>query len=114
MPVNWWVWGIPGPPGTGKTYIGLKIVQALLLNLYKTETDLGGKWYTYQPVVYLENNKQVIVSTCYFTDDRYLKRMAKKEGTMAIMQRPILIVCFTNHALDQFLEGMLDFCDESG
>ena len=24
--------------------------------------------------------------------------------------RPILVVCYTNHALDQFLEGILDFC----
>jgi len=26
-------------------------------------------------------------------------------------QSPILIVCFTNHALDQFLEGIVDLCD---
>ena len=26
--------------------------------------------------------------------------------------RPILVVCYTNHALDQFLEGILDFCPE--
>ncbi|CAL1546920.1 unnamed protein product [Lymnaea stagnalis] len=25
---------------------------------------------------------------------------------------PVLVVCYTNHALDQFLEGMLDFCSE--
>ncbi|KAK3789138.1 hypothetical protein RRG08_012128 [Elysia crispata] len=24
---------------------------------------------------------------------------------------PILVVCYTNHALDQFLEGILEFCD---
>ena len=24
--------------------------------------------------------------------------------------RPILVVCYTNHALDQFLEGILEFC----
>ncbi|GFO15524.1 nfx1-type Zinc finger-containing protein 1 [Plakobranchus ocellatus] len=29
------------------------------------------------------------------------------------MRAPILVVCYTNHALDQFLEGMLGFC-ESG
>ncbi|XP_031618979.1 NFX1-type zinc finger-containing protein 1 [Contarinia nasturtii] len=27
------------------------------------------------------------------------------------LQWPILIVCYTNHALDQFLEGILKFCD---
>lgn len=26
-------------------------------------------------------------------------------------QSPILIVCFTNHALDQFLEGIIDMCE---
>ena len=26
------------------------------------------------------------------------------------MQKPILVVCYTNHALDQFLEGILAFC----
>lgn len=29
-------------------------------------------------------------------------------------QWPILIVCYTNHALDQFLEGILKFCDTDG
>lgn len=45
--------------GTGKTYIGLRIVEVLLTNT--------SQW-------------------------------------------PILIVCYTNHALDQFLEGILKFC----
>lgn len=26
----------------------------------------------------------------------------------------MLVVCFTNHALDQFLEGMMDFCPAEG
>lgn len=45
--------------GTGKTYVGLRIMEALLEN---------------------------------------------------VNQWPILIVCCTNHALDQFLEGILKFC----
>lgn len=48
--------------GTGKTYIGLRIVETLLAN------------------------------TTEF---------------------PILVVCYTNHALDQFLEGILPFCDQN-
>lgn len=24
---------------------------------------------------------------------------------------PILVICYTNHALDQFLEGIIPFCD---
>ncbi|GAB6018951.1 NFX1-type zinc finger-containing protein 1 [Chamberlinius hualienensis] len=51
---------IQGPPATGKTYVGLKLVQIML------ENNCG----------------------------------------------QILIVCFTNHALDQFLEGILEFCSE--
>ncbi|XP_070191480.1 NFX1-type zinc finger-containing protein 1-like [Littorina saxatilis] len=27
-------------------------------------------------------------------------------------EKPILVVCYTNHALDQFLEGILEFCPE--
>ncbi|XP_076448801.1 NFX1-type zinc finger-containing protein 1-like isoform X2 [Babylonia areolata] len=30
----------------------------------------------------------------------------------SVGQRPILVVCYTNHALDQFLEGILSFCPE--
>lgn len=45
--------------GTGKTYVGLRIMETLLANVW---------------------------------------------------QGPILIVCYTNHALDQFLEGILKFC----
>lgn len=50
---------IQGPPGCGKTHVGLRIVETLLQN-------------------------------------------RKLTGL------PILIVCFTNHALDQFLEGILN------
>lgn len=27
---------------------------------------------------------------------------------------PVLVVCYTNHALDQFLEGILKFCPTEG
>lgn len=30
------------------------------------------------------------------------------------MNRPILIVCYTNHALDQFLDGIRKFCEKVG
>lgn len=48
--------------GTGKTYIGLRIVETLLANTNKF---------------------------------------------------PILVVCYTNHALDQFLEGIARFCEKN-
>lgn len=57
--------------GTGKTYVGLRIAQALLQNVSKWGHSIVG-------------TKQQV--------------------------SPILVVCYTNHALDQFLEGMLPFC----
>ena len=54
------------PPGTGKTYIGLKIAEVLLLNHEVWNTSKG----------------------------------------------PILVLCYTNHARDQFLEGIMNFHDK--
>lgn len=54
-----------GPPGAGKTYVGLKIAKALLAN--------------------------------------------KKRWSATGNEHPILIVCYTNHALDQFLCGIHEF-----
>ncbi|KAF9349803.1 hypothetical protein BGX26_011932 [Mortierella sp. AD094] len=51
---------INGPPGTGKTWIGIALMQVLLAN--KAQSECG----------------------------------------------PILCICYTNHALDQFLEHLLD------
>ena len=59
---------IQGSPGTGKTYVGLKVVETILNN------PIRGPF------------------SCYGNN-------------------PILVVCSTNHALDQFLEGFLEFCD---
>lgn len=33
------------------------------------------------------------------------------ENTSTLRHSPILVVCFTNHALDQFLEGIFRFCE---
>jgi Rad3-related DNA helicase len=55
-----------GPPGTGKTYLGLKVAGVLL-----------------------ENHK------AWYSD-----------------KQPILVVCYTNHALDQFLEGILQYTEK--
>ena len=71
---------IQGPPGTGKTFIGLKIVQALLKNRH-----IWNK---------LQRRSDGLIGfrpPCPHTK-----------------QSPILVMCVTNHALDQFLEGILD------
>ena len=74
---------IQGPPGTGKTFIGLKIVQALLKNKKYWSLDVAPK-----------------------AAHKREKRLLCASGG------PILIMCFTNHALDQFLEGILDLHEE--
>lgn len=33
------------------------------------------------------------------------------ENTSSVRHSPILVVCYTNHALDQFLEGIFKFCE---
>ncbi|XP_017264129.2 NFX1-type zinc finger-containing protein 1 isoform X2 [Kryptolebias marmoratus] len=71
---------IQGPPGTGKTYVGLKIAQALLTN-QKLWNDL--------------------LNVHFLGDLGHLN----DEGGKA----PMLVVCYTNHALDQFLEGIHKF-----
>jgi hypothetical protein len=69
---------IQGPPGTGKTYIGLKIVQALLKNCHA--------WNAPSPL---------------------LDQLGRQVRRLSTAKSPILIMCYTNHALDQFLEGIL-------
>lgn len=71
---------IQGPPGTGKTYIGLKIVQVLLKNRHVWNSTTG----------------ESVLGT----------RLRPKKVIMA--KSPILIMCYTNHALDQFLEEIIE------
>ena len=76
---------IQGPPGTGKTYIGLKIVKILLKNRS----------------LWTQRNERL----------RY--RLAALDINLndeRNLESPILVVCYTNHALDQFLEGISEFC----
>ena len=75
---------IQGPPGTGKTFLGVQLVRVLLATRRRLadrdpHEDVG------------------------FSDDEGFGDEAP-EVTVAA---PILCVCFTNHALDQFLEGLL-------
>lgn len=67
---------IQGPPGSGKTFIGLKIMKTIVNNCYR-------------------NSKSANVS--YFFKP--------------VLTKPIVVVCYTNHALDQFMEGIIHFTD---
>jgi hypothetical protein len=69
------------PPGTGKTFIGVKLVKLLLNN-----KDL---WW----------NQQV---------DAAPNRLNRRRRI--IQRKPILMICYTNHALDQFLELIIKEC----
>lgn len=84
-----------GPPGTGKTYVGLKLVKTLLRNLYPCNNSKRSREKLF--TVYDMEESEVM-----------------DERTPNLMENPILLVCYTNHALDQFLEGILEFCDTQG
>ena len=73
---------IQGPPGTGKTYIGLKIMEALLMNRH------------------IWNPASV--------EQKLNCRVTSRFNATPNLSSPILVMCLTNHALDQFLEGILD------
>ena len=72
---------IQGPPGTGKTFIGLRIAKALL------------------------HNKSVWQHRAPPTENEVINRTRGRKHS------PILVVCYTNHALDQFLEGILQITE---
>ena len=81
---------IQGPPGTGKTFIGLKIVEALVANQQKSSNPL-----TDQGPFVRRRNLIAGVEDCFANRG--------KSNNL-----PILVLCYTNHALDQFLEGIME------
>eukprot|EP00124_Ichthyophonus_hoferi_P002733 Ihof_evm4s199 gene=Ihof_evmTU4s199 len=83
---------IQGPPGTGKTYVSVKIVQALLQN---TITQRLG---------FLASRQEPQDSE----DDSDNVECEKSKLRRKINIGPIVCVCLTNHALDQFLCELID------
>ena len=82
---------IQGPPGTGKTYLGLKIVQVLLDNRQYWNGP------TEEPINEFERRRG------------RLAQVLRPRFTRPVDHVPILVICYTNHALDQFLEGIMAF-----
>ncbi|XP_013414130.1 NFX1-type zinc finger-containing protein 1-like [Lingula anatina] len=83
---------IQGPPGTGKTYIGLKVVRALLANRRMWASgrrEENGNVIQHRPLDLLDPGEE--------------------DPEKRDFNKPILLVCYTNHALDQFLEGIVKF-----
>lgn len=77
---------IQGPPGTGKTHIGLEIAKVLLHN--------KRQWM---------NEAKI--------NERFQFRRNIEGNDRDDASSAMLIVCYTNHALDQFMNGILDFLD---
>ena len=69
---------IQGPPGTGKTFLGVKIVLTLLAN------GVGERRRFFEGFEDFEEEEDGLVTA-----------------------GPVLCVCYTNHALDQFLESLV-------
>ena len=76
---------IQGPPGTGKTYVGIQLVKALVANTHGNDK--------------IGSDRKPSDADTLFPD------MPCNLSGPCI--GPILIVCYTNHALDQFLEELL-------
>ncbi|XP_071167653.1 NFX1-type zinc finger-containing protein 1-like [Mytilus edulis] len=81
---------IQGPPGTGKTYLGLQIAKALLHN--------SSKWI------------QMDFTGVDEEDTQPTRNFRRPE---ALPKPYMLVVCYTNHALDQFVEGIVNFMPEN-
>ena len=87
---------IQGPPGTGKTYVGVQIVRLLLLNCVNRETLEGLEAES------SDDEDDGLAGAQPFP--RPVRNPPAGKPDIG----PILCVCFTNHALDQFLEALLD------
>jgi len=71
---------LQGPPGTGKTYVGILLVLLFLKNSIKRAATEGGRY----------------------------RAIERPEAQTKPCIGPILCVCYTNHAIDQLLCGLLD------
>ena len=83
---------IQGPPGTGKSFIGRKIVATLLDNQLLWQGDNNNNSYLKDKI---ESGKMGKFWDDYGEDWKDTRC-------------PIVVICLTNQALDQFLEGILD------
>ncbi|KAM6927491.1 NFX1-type zinc finger-containing protein 1 [Xenentodon cancila] len=89
---------IQGPPGTGKTHVGLKIAQALLTN---------EKLWNEKPELTIQ--KDDMDELFEYDDLDEPDEPDDLDEVDDLETSPMLVVCYTNHALDQFLEGIHKF-----
>lgn len=98
---------IQGPPGTGKTYLALQVTKHILSNYdYPFIFNIFGlsdfSDDDEEDLIYCDRDCKYSKSNIMYFDNIYFHEKKRLEV-------PILVVCFTNHALDQFLEGLLTF-----
>ena len=83
---------IQGPPGTGKSYVGIELVKILLANT-SPETPAA-------PAARPEPRAPNVAAV------PAPQQVPDPSEVPKPVTGPILIVCLTNHALDQFLESL--------
>ena len=89
---------IQGPPGTGKTYVGAITLEIMLETKRAYYLDLDSQLFSEQETEEISDEQRVSIPP---TEDQ--------ESYMRALESPILILTYTNHALDQFLMLLLRF-----
>ena len=91
---------IQGPPGTGKTYVGARALQVMLATRQNTLNTVPKlKSLQINDALGMGNVMDDLMRDVHF--DKGLFR--------GLCKYPIVIVTYTNHALDQFLEYILEY-----
>ncbi len=88
----------------GKTFLGVKLLCALLHN---TRFPGGEACEVPGPLILLPELNDVRAEGLRAVNVGNNGRVAE-DRTEKLNSGPILVVCLTNHALDSFLEGLLD------
>ncbi|XP_045029940.1 NFX1-type zinc finger-containing protein 1 isoform X2 [Daphnia magna] len=89
---------IQGPPGTGKTFLALRILRSLLENQNFWQGKKGE----------IGNLSFKLQLTSEMDWRLRNKIFWKRHGeNWQDSRTPVVVICYTNHALDQFLEGIL-------
>ncbi|EFJ49576.1 hypothetical protein VOLCADRAFT_89933 [Volvox carteri f. nagariensis] len=93
---------VQGPPGTGKTFLGVTLARVLLRN---TRSDLFG-----EDVDNYDGGGGTRLMRLRLQRRAALGNTEDADRARSGLPRigPLLVVCFTNHALDSFLEDLLD------
>ena len=95
---------IQGPPGTGKTFVGAIMLEILLQTKHAYCLELQSQLFD-KPVRRMSDAEAEaetpIADPTNFTPEQ--------SSFMSALESPILILTYTNHALDQFLTLLLRF-----